>query len=378
MSQSSVSESVSTTTTTAGIDLGDRKSSCCVLDPQGRVLERLEFPMTARGLERHGKRLHRLGVGQVALEVGTHSPWVSHALEGMGFEVYVANARKLHLIAKNVRKTDRVDAEILARLARVDPKLLSPIKHRGPRARADRSLLKSRDALVESRTQLINHVRNCVKSWGARLPSCSSASFHKKTRELIPEPLQEALWAVVDSIEQLTETIAALTRRLESLGKERYPETALLQQVRGVGPLTALSFVLTLESPERIDKARNVGAYLGLVPRESQSGNRKPELRITKNGDRALRSLLVCCAHYIMGPFGEDSDLKRFGERIAARGDKAAKKRAVVAVARKLSVLLLRLWQTGERYDPLRNSHRTSGRASGVEAPDVDQILTAV
>ena len=131
-----------------------------------------------------------------------------------------------------------------------------------------------------------------------------------------------------------------------------------MRQVEGIGPLTALTFVLTLEDPYRFEKSRSVGAYLGLVPAIDQSGDRDPQKRITKEGDEMLRKLLVGSSHYILGPFGSDSDLRRHGEKIASRGGKNAKKRAAVAVARKLAVLLHRLWVTAEVYDPLHNTHR--------------------
>jgi len=145
---------------------------------------------------------------------------------------------------------------------------------------------------------------------------------------------------------------------LETISKERYPETELLRQVEGVGELTALTFVLTLENPYRFAKSRSVGAYLGLVPARDQSGDSDPQRHISKEGDEMLRKLLVGSAHYILGPFGSDSDLRRHGEKIASRGAKNGKNRAVVAVARKLCVLLHRLWITAEVYEPLYNAHR--------------------
>lgn len=351
---------------TAGLDLGDRTSHFCLLDGAGNVVERGTFSMGRGAVERQMTRLRRKGVERVALEVGTHSPWLSRLLHAMGFEVYVANARKVQLVSQNTRKTDRVDAELLARLCRVDPRLLSPIEHRGAAAQADLALLKSRGAVVDSRTQLVNHVRGIVKAWGARLPSCSTDCFHKKVAEHVPDELAAALAPVIKQIGCLTETITAFDKQIEKRSEERYPEVAVLRQIKGVGPITALTYALTIESPERIHKTRNVGAYLGLVPREFQSGGKKPELRITKAGDATLRSLLVSSAHYILGPFGEDSDLRRFGERIASKGGKGAKKRAIIAVARKLSIVLLRLWQTGEQYEPLRNSTRRRGEAEQV------------
>jgi transposase len=211
---------------------------------------------------------------------------------------------------------------------------------------------------VGARTQLVNHIRGAVKSFGARLPKCPAVSFHKKAAAHIPEILWPALEPLLETIGSLTQRIREYDQRLETICQEHYPETDLLRQVEGVGALTALTFVLTLEDPSRFAKSRTVGAYLGLVPARDQSGDRDPQRRITKEGDEMLRRLLVGSAHYILGPFAKDSDLRRHGEKIATRGAKNAKKRAAVAVARKLSVLLHRLWVTGELYDPLYNTHR--------------------
>jgi transposase len=300
---------------------------------------------------------------RIAIEAGTHSPWVSRVLEECGHEVLVANARKLRLIYANKQKTDEVDAENLARLARLDPKLLYPLRHRGEDSQAHMALIRSRQALVDCRTQLVNHVRGAVKSFGARLPKCPAVSFHKRASEHIPEALWPALGPVLETIGSFTERIRDYDRKLEAIAKERYPqETELLRQVEGVGPLTALSFVLTLEDPYRLEQSRSVGAYLGLVPASDKSGDRDPQRRISKEGDQMLRKLMVGSAHYILGPFGGDSDLRRHGQKIASRGGKNAKKRAAVAVARKLSVLLHRLWVTGEVYDPLYNAHLSQER----------------
>jgi transposase len=227
------------------------------------------------------------------------------------------------------------------------------------------AMIRSREALVSSRTQLVNHVRGAVKSFGARLPKCPARSFHKRAEEHIPEALWPALGPILEQIGSLTERIREYDRKLGTISKECYPETELLRQVEGIGPLTALAFVLTLEDPHRFEKSRSVGAYLGLVPARDQSGDRDPrEKRISKEGDEMLRKLLVSGAHYILGPFGSDSDLRRHGEKIASRGGKNAKKRAVVATARKLAVLLHSLWISGEVYDPLRNAHRLGGQAA--------------
>jgi transposase len=289
---------------------------------------------------------------------------VSRLLEECGHEVLVANARKVRLIYGDKRKNDKLDAENLARLARLDPKLLYPLKHRDENSQAHLALIRSREALVGSRTQLINHVRGAVKSFGARLPKCSARSFHKKVAEHLPKELTPALGPLLETIGELTERIREYERKLEEIAKVHYPETGILRQVGGVGALTALSFVLILEDPSRFKKSRAVGAYLGLVPGEDRSGESDPQRRICKEGDEMLRRLMVSSAHYILGPFAHDSDLRRHGLKIAERGGKNAKKRAVVAVARKLSVLLHRLWVTGELYEPLYNTRRLGGEAA--------------
>jgi transposase len=293
---------------------------------------------------------------RIALEVGTHSAWIARLLMELGHEVFVANPRKLRGIYQNERKSDRVDAQWLARVARVDPKLLAPITHRGRQAQADMARLRARQALVHTRTRLVNHVRGAVKSFGARLLKGSTITFSKKAVNGLPEDLREALMPILEALTMLTSSIAAYDKGIKELCQQRYPQTALLRQVAGVGPVTSLSYVLTLEDPGRFRRSRAVGSFLGLTTRRSQSGDRDPELGITKAGDRYLRSLLVQAAHYVLGPFGPDSDLRRWGLALAARGSQNAKKRAVVAVARKLAVLLHRLWVTAEVYEPLRNS----------------------
>jgi transposase len=346
---------------TAGLDLGDKYSYLCLIDTvSGEIMEEGRLRTTPEAL---GRRFSSEQPPiRIAIEAGTHSPWVSRVLEECGHEVLVANARKLRLIYSNKRKTDEIDAENLARLARLDPKLLYPLKHRGEDSQAHMALIRSREALVSCRTQLVNHVRGTVKSFGHRLPKCPARTFHKKAPSHIPEALRPALEPILEQIASLTERICEYDRLLETISKEHYPETELLRQVEGVGTLSALTFVLTVEDPYRFEKSRSVGAYLGLVPAQDQSGDRNPQKHISKEGDEMLRRLLVSSAHYILGPFGSDSDLRRHGEKIASRGGNNAKKRAVVAVARKLAVLLHSLWMSGEIYEPLRNAHRSGGR----------------
>jgi len=342
---------------TIGIDVGDRKSRMCVLDEAGGIVEEASIATTPAAFERRFRGMPR---SRISLESGTHSPWLSRLLEDCGHEVIVANPRKLRLIYENESKDDRVDAEYLARVARLDPKLLVPIEHRGTRAQADRELLRARDALVRTRTGLVNHVRGAVKSMGGRIPKCSTESFAEAAAEHVPEELREAIRPLLVAIASHTKAIRAYDKRIDRTAATRYPETKLLKQVSGVGPVTALAYVVTIEDPTRFKKSRSVGSYFGLRPRKNESGDSKPQLRITKTGDGYVRRLLVQSAQYILGPFGEESDLRSWGLSLAQRGGKNAKKRAVVAVARKLSVLLHRLWSRREVYVPLRGGTEKS------------------
>ena len=340
---------------TIGLDVGERQSYYVILDREGEVIEEGRVRTRGKELSQHFRERER---ARIALEAGSQSGWISRLLQGWGHEVLVANPRKLRLIYENRKKQDRVDAQYLARLARLDPRLLSPIQHRGESVQRDRVVLRSRETLVEARTKLINSVRSTLKQFGLRVSSGSSGSFARRVREQVGSEWEETLGPVVEMIEALTGTIRDLDRRIQQWGEQRYPQTKRLRQVPGVGPLTALAYVLTIEDPGRFESPREVGAYLGLCPRQDQSGGRDPQLPITKQGDRMLRRLLIQGGHYILGPFGPESELRRWGERIAGEGSQARKKRAVVAVARKLSVLLLILWRRGEPYDPFYHTNR--------------------
>ena len=345
------------TNVTIGMDLGDKNHEVCVLDQEGKVIDRFSVGNTRRQLQAVFQK-YRGAV--VAIEAGTHSPWISRDLEAMGCKVLVGNPRKLRVIWAGSQKTDVRDAEMLGRISRFDPQLLHPIRHRSEKAQIDLEKIKARDVLVRVRTDLINHVRGVVKSIGERLPSCGADAFHKRASVSLPDALRDALLPLVEQIASFTQQIRAYDRAIERLAQEGYPETNCLRQIKGVGLLTSLAFVLTLESPDHFDQSRAVGPYLGLTPRKDQSGETDKQLRISKEGDVYLRRLLVSCSQYILGRFGQDSDLRRFGERLMGRGGRAAKRKAVVAVARKLAVLLHRLWATGEVYQPFYHSQQAA------------------
>jgi len=346
---------------TIGLDLGDRSSSYCVLDEAGKILLEQRLPTTQETMKQIFGRMARC---RIAMETGTHSPWVSRLLTALGHEVIVAHAQNVRLIVKSRRKDDRIDARTLARLARIDPELLSPVRHRSAQAQLHLTEIRARAGLVSARTALINAARGLVKSYGERLRKCGSFQVSREIGSGLSTELREALQPLLREVESLNERIQEYDRRIEKMAKERYPEVALLKQVKGVGDVIATTYVLTIEAPHRFRKSRDAGCFVGLQPGRRNSGDSEPQLHISKQGDEYLRTLLVQGAHYILGPFGEDSDLRRWGQKLAERGGKNAKKRAVVAVARKLAVLLHRLWVSGEVYEPLRNSHKAMSAAA--------------
>jgi len=340
---------------TIGMDLGDRNSRYCLLNDEGEILREGQVATTKAGMM---QTFGSIGRARIAIEVGTHSPWVSRLLRSLGHEVIVANPRQVKLITESSRKDDRLDAQTLARLARIDPQLLRPIQHRSEKAQMALMVIRVRAALISARTSLVNTARGLAKALGERLPQCDADQMGVPQTESLPPNVQRVLEPLLKEVESLTEKIKDSDREIEQIARKDYPETALLQQVGGVGPLIALTFVLTVEDKDRFQKSRDIGCYVGLRPRRSDSGQRQPQLRITKEGDPYLRTMLVQGAHYIISRRGPDTDLKRWGLHLAERGGKRAKKKAVVAVARKLGILLHRLWVTGEVYEPLRNQNR--------------------
>jgi len=339
-----------TTSHTIGLDLSDRKVAVCVLDAKGNVVEERSMP-NEPGCYAALARLYPKSTA--VLETGSHSPWVSRKLEAEGLRPLVANARKLKAIYQSDSKNDRNDARMLARIARVDPSLLSPVKHRSEQAQRDMVRIKARDAMVSARVNLTNSVRFLLKSLGIRVPSgVNAACFVRKTRAAVGDEHAELVEPLLLSIDSLTERIKGQEKLLRSMAEERYPVTELLQTVHGVGPMTSLHFAVAIEDPGRFGKARDVGPFLGLTPRIDQSGDSDKQLRITKAGNADLRRLLVNCAQHVLGVFGKESDLRNSGLRLCERGAGIAKRKAVVATARKIAVTMVAVWKSGKPYEP--------------------------
>ena len=343
---------------TAGLDLGDLYTQLCVLDEQGQVVEEARVLSTPKAFK---QRFRAMPPARLVLEAGTHSPWASRLLESLGHEVIVANPRMLRFIYGNDSKNDRADAAYLARVGKLDPGLLHPLVHRSEEGQAHRALLRSREALVGSRARLIIHARSLVKPFGARLPRCSTDAFATKVLDHVPEILRPALEPVISIISALSLQIRELDQKIERLARDTYPETALLARCRewDISPHspTFLPWRIRLVSGGHGPWAPTLAFDLGKTSPEAL----KPQLPITKAGDRMLRRLLVECSQRMLTTRAADTDLRRWGLKLAERGGKAGRKRAAVAVARKLSVLLLRLWMTGEVYEPLRNAKKRGG-----------------
>ena len=332
---------------TVGLDLGDRYSRYCLLSEEDEVIEEGRIQSTEASFRRHFEGEPRQ---RIALECGTHSPWVSRLLKVLGHQVIVANARKISAITASESKNDRNDAQLLARFAAHDPKLLSPVQHRSLERQQDLNLIQARSTLVRARAMIVNALRGLVKSAGGRLPACSTESLPVRGRASIPPALTAVALPLLEQITLLNRQIGSMDQQIETLAA-KYPEIRLLRTAPGVGPVVAVAYVLTLDRPDAAAN-RSAGAFLGLRPKQSQSGESDPQMRISKTGDGYLRSLLVQSAQYILGRFGPDSALRRWGLKLASTGGKRGKKRAIVAVARKLAVLLHSMWRSGEHFQP--------------------------
>jgi transposase len=358
-----VPASVSTPILTIGIDVSDRRSHACVVDSSRTVLEEFSFSTS----EVDGCKKLRREPCQIILEVGPHSRWMQKSLEGLGHTVRVVDARKIQLISKSNAKTDRRDARTLAQLGAGVPELLGDIRHRGDQAQADLTVLLTRDHFVQLRTATVNRVRGVLKAIGVKVPRMSTKVFHVRASPHVPARLQPGILPLLEELESLDQRIRGLDKEVKSIA-ERYPVVAKLLAIQGVGTLTALAFVLSLDDPSRFKKSRDVGPFIGLTPRKRASGEKDPQLSITRSGNPYLRRILVQAAHYILGPFGPDCLLRRHGQRIHASGGKHAKKRAAVAVARKLAVLLHRLWMSETPYDPWYRSQPPLPDSAGSRA----------
>lgn len=322
-----------------------------MLDGAGEVTEEGTVAMARPAMT---KFFAEQASSRVVLEASGSSRWTAQLALAAGHEVIIGNPRKLRHITRSYTKSDRNDAYKLADLGQVRPRLLSPVGLRLDKSHCGRMRQRVRTQLIEIRTSLIHLVRGCARSSGHALPKCSTPSFTRMCAKHQPEGYKQILGPALAQPAALQEQIVAVDKETARLGEDVFPEAAIMRQVVGVGPVLSLAFVCAVDEPTDFAESRSVGAYFGLAPKSKQSGDRSPQPRISTQGDPEVRRLLVSAATYILGPFGPDCDLRRYGERIRASGSQGARAKARIAVARKLAVLLHRLWMTGEVYEPLR------------------------
>lgn len=338
---------------TVGLDLGGRSTACCILTPSGEPELETSVEMNREAV---AEFFGSLPACRIVMEATGGTRWVSKLAVDAGHEVLIANPRTFRLIAASQKKSDRNDARTLASFGQVRPELMQPVFLRSDEAEQARQVLKARTLLVGQRTELINVVRSIARNSGKPLPYWSSPSFHRSARKRIEASLLLAVSPLLDQLESLGKAIEHYDEQIDRLSREAFPATEVLRQIPGVGPMTALAFAATVDDPDRFAKLRNVAAYAGLVSKARASGDYNPQLGITKAGDSLLRKLLVNSATYIVGSRAPDSDLKRIADRLCERGGQAARAKARIATARKLSILLMSLLKTGEVYEPLRHS----------------------
>lgn len=339
-----------------GIDVGDKNSQVCAKDATGEVVWEKKIRTTEGGFR---GALGKLAPCRIVLEAGGQTGWIKACLERLGHKVKVADPRKLRRIFQSESKSDVQDARELAEEALWRWDRMSSVTLRSRKSQEKLAGLKARDVLVRSRTAMINLVRSVLKQEGVVVSKGSAEAFSKKAAPAVPEGLRPALDPVLRQIGALTAEIRECDHRIEKAGSAE-AAIRLLRTVTGVGPITAAAFVWTLDDAGRFAKSRTVGAFLGMRPRRDQSGDSDKQLPITKTGNGFLRRLLVGSAQYILGPFGTDTALRAWGLKLAERGGKRAKRRAVVAVARKLSVILHRMWVTGTVYEPFPQRAKAS------------------
>lgn len=346
-----------------GFDIGDAKSVAVSLDRKtGEICQLPPVRTTKKGLSEFYDSLAEPVT--LILEASGPSRWIAIAGRQRGHDVFVADPRRLAAVTQNPRKSDERDAEMLARLGASDLGLLHETWVREQLMAEELAVVRMRDAAVAARTLLVNAARSQAKSLGERLPSCSTTSFAKRAPVDLAVALKPVLDPTFTAIAAMTAAIKEYDERISAICEQRLVAKRLAEQLPGVGELTALCFVLVIGDPSRFRNVRDVAAYLGLVPRRAQSGSSDPQKGISKTGNGLLRRLLVQCAHYILGHFAAGSDLRNAGLALAARGAKRGKKKAVIAVARKLAVLMLSLWKSGEAYEPLRNAKPKSSPAA--------------
>lgn len=343
-----------------GVDVSEKHLNLCEIDGDDAVCESRMANSSKKLLEHFQGKAKR----RIIIEVGAHTRWIAELLEQLGHQVLIVDPRRTKLISGSLYKDDRIDAMTLAMLGRDAPALLKTVPLRRLESQMVLTLVRARASAVKGRTRIVNTVRGVLKPYGYTIPKDSrGATFTAYIRET----LDQALLRIVEPLLVLIETFNAQIKRYDddvALVLPRLaPDTVHLTQINGVGALTVLYFVALIGDPHRFASNRDIGPYLGLCRKRQDSGDYKSELGITKAGDSLMRALLANCASYLLGPFGQDSDIRRWGLKKVGGGSRAEKKKAKIAVARKLAVVMLTLWKTGRPYTPFHKSHEAKKAA---------------
>ena len=359
--------------TTIGMDVSDRKTQVCVMAKTGatpKIVMETTIPTTKDGLAKFLSTQD--GAAPVAFETGMHCRWMSEVAEGMGFKVYVANPCRLRMITESKTKNDVNDARMLARIALSDPGLLHPVKLRGPEHQKMLNLHEMRNLLVKQRTGIVVQLRAIAKSMGFRIAKCQAAGFHNLDRKAWPEGFRDIAWPMLKNLEQLAVTIKTYEKQIRELAETPTfkAQVERLMEIRYVGLFVATGFIaVTGGDMDRFEKPRDIGPWLGVTPRQDQSGDIDRQCHITKAGSKMLRWKLAECAQRVLQKNSADTDLKVKGLRICARGGKIAKGKSITAVARGLAVLMVAmLKKPNEQYVPL----------SDAKAKELEQIRAAM
>lgn len=328
-----------------GLDVHQQMTEICGLDDAGEVRVRARVKTRAPTLRRWFA--HRAPLA-ICLEAGGSSPWVARLLQDLGHDVVVCHPRQIQLIAQSRKKTDRRDAELLARLLRADRALLHPVTVRSAVTQQGRAALAMRHTLVGARTRCMQSVRGVLRGFGFRVPRSTWGQLVERVQALeLPDGLPPLLAPLLTTITELTAQIAQLEQELAKIART-HPVVPQLRAIPGIGPLSALAFVLAVEDPYRFRKSRDVASFLGLCPSIRASGETAHRGRITKEGDRLVRFLLGQAAHACVRST-RPSALRDWG--LAVRARRGVPKGAT-ALARKLAVVMHRLWVTGAAYEP--------------------------
>lgn len=342
-----------------GFDLGKRNSQVCVQDENGELLAELRIKTTRDDLTTTFAKFPK---AQVLIEASTSSDWVARVLEGIGCDVVVGDPRFSLMYAQTNKKVknDKRDARALA-----DARRLKAFRRAHRKSDAARELsgrIRVRAQLLRMRTKLINLVRAQCEREGVIVPACESKAFDDVVQGIQMEAvLFEVVSPAVVQISSLTKQLDELDKELKAIASA-HSVARLLQTVHGVGPLTALAFIAAVDDPKRFENARELTSYLGLVPGENNSGDSKrPPHAITKTGDSTARSYLVEAAFSHTNRRAPESHLKSWYAKLTK--DKKSKKRAAVAVARRLARVLWAMWRDNKPFDNSRTAPFTPSPA---------------